>query len=159
MKPTYNHVELMGCIRGPVHTIQCREKFNVSFLMATTGTIKNESDGYEPIAEWHRVNYGRARLDLIRNMRDGAHIFVIGSLHTAVVSSATGNLYIAAEVHAHQIKLLGQSEELEHPLPSELSAGGTNPSKIEPIVRRKAMGAPVAVEPPSSSNIHPGARR
>ncbi len=145
MKPTYNHVELMGTIESTVNINQYgnADRASVSFYMATTATVKNDHGEFEPKPDWHKVTWSRTKTDWAQKLEAGSYVLVIGTLITQLVRSATGETHIAAEIQASQIKLLGRDDFVGHALPLEL----------------KAMGAPVAVEPPSSSNIHPGARR
>ena len=145
MKPTYNHVELMGTIESTVLINQYGDgdRASVSFYMATTATVKNAHGEFEQKPDWHKVTWSRTKTDWAQKLEAGSYVLVIGTLITQLVRSATGETYIAAEIQANQIKLLGRDDFEGHPLPFEL----------------KAMGAPVAVEPPSGSNTHPGARR
>lgn len=122
MKPTYNHVELMGTIESAVNINQYgnADRASVSFYMATTSTVKNDNGDFEQIPDWHKVTWSRTKTGWAQKLEAGSYVLVIGTLLTQLVRSATGETYIAAEIQANQIKLLGRDDFKGHSLPIEL---------------------------------------
>lgn len=128
MKPTYNHVELMGEISFIDHPrlapsgIRCTVDFDVevrSSSKLSSGETQTHIDVFRVVLTNQTADWVDEHLHI------GAHVFVIGTLK----ANRAGIVVLAKTI---------------------------KPLSGEP---NKAMGAPVAVEPPSSSNIHPGARR
>lgn len=128
MKPTYNHVELMGEIsfidrpRIASNGSRCTVDFDVevrSSSKLSSGETQTHIDVFRVVLTNQTADWVDEHLHI------GAHVFVIGTLK----ANRAGIVVLAKTIK---------------PLSSEPN---------------KAMGAPVAVEPPSSSNIHPGARR